>query len=78
MCCRPLDEVDDELDDEQAARASAATATPAVATCCLRRKCISGTPYGFIGFLAVTSSLVILHTVVPEYSLPAPRVPAGK
>src|ERR1700735_4129748 len=40
------DEVDDELDDEQAARASAATANPAVATCCLRRKCISGTPYG--------------------------------
>jgi hypothetical protein len=43
-----LDDVlllDDELDDEHAARASAQTASPAVVTCRLRRRCISGTPY---------------------------------
>jgi len=37
--------VDDELDEEHAARASAQTASPAVVTCRLRRRCISGTPY---------------------------------
>jgi hypothetical protein len=51
-----LDEVallpDDALlddDEEHAARASAiaTTAIPAVVTCCPRRSCISGTPYGF-------------------------------
>jgi len=43
-----LDDVvllDDELDEEHAARASAQTASPAVVTCRLRRRCISGTPY---------------------------------
>ena len=36
-------------DEEHAARdrAVATTATPAAATCCLRRNGISGTPYGF-------------------------------
>ena len=37
--------VDDELDEEHAARATAQTASPAVVTCRLRRRCISGTPY---------------------------------
>jgi hypothetical protein len=42
-----LDGEDVELDEEHAARdrAIATTAIPAVATCCLRRRCISGTPY---------------------------------
>jgi hypothetical protein len=36
-------------DEEHAARDSAVatTATPTVVTCCLRRNCISGTPYRF-------------------------------
>jgi hypothetical protein len=34
--------VDDELDEEHAARATAQTASPAVVTCRLRRRCISG------------------------------------
>jgi hypothetical protein len=49
-----LDGVDGELDEEHAARdrAVATTATPSVVTCCLRRSCISGTPYVvFICFL---------------------------
>src|SRR5580704_17154274 len=37
--------LDDELDEEHAARATAQTASPAVVTCRLRRRCISGTPY---------------------------------
>src|SRR5207302_4730890 len=47
------DGVDEELDEEHAPRdrAVATTATPIVVTCCLRRSCISGTPYGFICFL---------------------------
>jgi hypothetical protein len=34
--------LDDELDEEQAARAITQTASPAVVTCRLRRRCISG------------------------------------
>jgi hypothetical protein len=47
-----LDGVDEELDEEHAARdrAVATTATPTVVTRCLRRSCISGTPYGFYMF----------------------------
>jgi hypothetical protein len=42
--------VDDELEEEHAARATAQTASPAVVTCRLRRTCISGTPFtGFSG-----------------------------
>src|SRR5580658_6549679 len=42
--------LDDELDEEHAARATAQTASPAVVTCRLRRRCISGTPFtGFSG-----------------------------
>src|SRR5579859_3479807 len=41
----------DELDDEHAARPIAMTASPAVVTCCLRRFCISGTPYRVYRFL---------------------------
>src|SRR5580704_11290232 len=37
--------LDDELDEEHAARATAQTASPAVVTCRLRRRCISSTPY---------------------------------
>jgi hypothetical protein len=37
--------LDDELDEEHAARATAKTASPAVVTCRLRRRCISDTPY---------------------------------
>jgi hypothetical protein len=40
-----LDDELDELDEEHAARATAKTASPAVVTCRLRRRCISGTPY---------------------------------
>jgi hypothetical protein len=40
----------DELDEEHAARATAKTASPAVVTCRLPRKCISGTPYRFYRF----------------------------
>jgi hypothetical protein len=54
-----LDVVDEELDEEHAARASAATASPAVVTCSLRRRCISGTPYRVYRFLAATSSPVV-------------------
>jgi len=48
-----LDGVDEELDEEQAARARAVAtaATPTVATCCLRPSGISGTPYWFYMFL---------------------------
>src|SRR5580693_9717887 len=34
--------LDDELDEEHAARATAQTASPAVVTCRLRRRCIFG------------------------------------
>src|SRR5579871_6575392 len=34
--------LDDELEDEHAARATAQTASPAVVTCRLRRRCIFG------------------------------------
>ena len=70
--------VDDELDEEHAARATAQTASPAVVTCRLRRRCISGTPYRVYRVWAATSSPVILQTVVCEYSLAAPLVLAGK
>ncbi len=43
--------LDDELEEEEhAARATAQTASPAVVTCRLRRRCISGTPLRFICF----------------------------
>ena len=70
--------LDDELDEEHAARATAQTASPAVVTCRLRRRCISGTPYRVYRVWAATGSPVILQTVVCEYSLAAPSVPAGK
>jgi hypothetical protein len=49
----PVDALLVDEDEEQAARdrAVATTATPAAATCCLRRYCISGTPYGVSCFL---------------------------
>jgi hypothetical protein len=40
----------DELDEEHAARATAKTASPAVVTCRLPRRCISDTPYRFYRF----------------------------
>ena len=70
--------LDDELDEEHAARATAQTASPAVVTCRLRRRCISGTPYRVYRVWAATSSPVILQTVVCQYSLAASLVPAGK
>jgi hypothetical protein len=70
--------LDDELDEEHAARATAQTANPAVVTRRLRRRCISGTPYRVYRVWAATSSPVILQTVVCEYSLAAAPVPAGK
>src|SRR5271170_54182 len=70
--------LDDELDEEHAARATAQTASPAVVTCRLRRRCISGTPYRVYRVWAATSSPVILQTVVCQYSLAASPVPAGK
>jgi hypothetical protein len=70
--------LDDELDEEHAARATAQTASPAVVTCRLRRRCISGTPYRVYRVWAATSSPVILRTVVCEYSLAATLVLAGK
>src|SRR5260370_5532376 len=70
--------LDDELDEEQAARATAQTASPAVVTCRLRRRCISGTPYRVYRVWAATSSPVILQTVGCEYSLAAALVLAGK
>jgi len=48
--------VDDELDEEHAARATAQTASPAVVTCRLRRRCISGTPYRVYRVWAAESS----------------------
>src|SRR6516165_3483020 len=41
----PVAVVVGELDEEQAARATAKMASPAVVTCRLGRRCISGTPY---------------------------------
>src|SRR5579871_6232757 len=41
--------LDDELEDEHAARATAQTASPAVVTCRLRRRCISR--YSLTGFI---------------------------
>ncbi|HJY69811.1 MAG TPA: hypothetical protein VJ254_24075 [Streptosporangiaceae bacterium] len=70
--------LDDELDEEHAARATAQTASPAVVTCRLRRRCISGTPYRVYRVWAATSSPVILQTVVCQYSLAATLVLAGK
>ncbi len=70
--------LDDELDEEHAVRATAKTASPAVVTCRLRRRCISGTPYRVYRVWAATSSPVILQTVVCEYSLVPSPVPAGK
>ena len=70
--------LDDELDEEHAARATAQTASPAVVTCRLRRRCISGTPYRVYRVWAATSGPVILQTVVCEYSLAAALVLAGK
>jgi|SRR5580704_11958353 hypothetical protein len=75
---------DEELDEEHAARdrAVATTATPTVVTCCLRRRCISGTPYGFLRRLLGRDEQpgrpVNLQTVVCESSLAVLVVPAGK
>jgi hypothetical protein len=69
--------VGDEL-EEHAARATAQTASPAVVTCRLRRRCISGTPYRFYRVSGRTKQPLLLQTVVCEYSLSAPLVPAGK
>jgi hypothetical protein len=85
----PLDELpaggveDVEVDEEHADRPSAVamTATPTVVTCCLRRRCISGTPFTIHLLSAAMSSHgqpVSLQTVVCEYSLPALAVHAGK
>jgi hypothetical protein len=68
--------VDEELDDEHAARdrAVATTATPTVVTCCLRPSGISGTPYRFHMFLGrdeQPQQPVSMPTVVCQYSLPA-------
>src|SRR5579859_4012679 len=63
--------LDDELDEEHAARATAQTASPAVVTCRLRRRCISSTPYRVYRGWAATSGPVILQTVACEYSLAA-------
>jgi hypothetical protein len=74
-------EPDEELDEEQAARASATTAKPAVVSCLLRRRCISGTPYRFYRFFGSNEQPgrpVSLQTVVSEYSLSASSVLAGK
>src|SRR5690348_6917225 len=70
--------LDDELDEEHAASATATIASPAVVTCRLGRRCISGTPYRVYRVWAAASSPVILQTVVCQYSLPASQVPAGK
>jgi hypothetical protein len=67
-----------ELDEEHAARAIAQTASPAVVTCRLRRRCISGTPYRVYRVLGGRKQPLILQTVVCEYSLSASPVPAGK
>src|ERR1039457_7262489 len=47
-----LDGEDEEFEEEHAARdrAITTTAAPAVVTCCLRRSCISGTPFRFYMF----------------------------
>ncbi|MGH3204254.1 MAG: PhoU domain-containing protein [Streptosporangiaceae bacterium] len=72
-------DAEDELDEEHAARPIAMTASPAVVTCRLRRRCIFGYSLtGFIGSWAAKGSPVILQTVVCEYSLAAAPVPAGK
>src|SRR6202040_2908072 len=71
--------LDDELEEEEhAARATAQTASPAVVTCRLRRRCISGTPYRVYRVWAAMCGPVFLQTVVCEYSLAATPVSAGK
>jgi hypothetical protein len=51
-----------ELDEEHAARATAKTASPAVVTCRLRRRCISGTPYkGLSGLWGHTEQPLLLQ-----------------
>ena len=75
--------VDEELDEEHAARdrAVATAAAPTVATRCLRPSGISGTPYRFYMFLGRDEQPrqpVSVQTVVCQYSLPARMVLAGK
>src|SRR5271157_6254512 len=76
--------VDEELDEEHAARdiAVATAAAPTVAIRCLRPSGISGTPYGFhICFLGRDEQPrqpVSVQTVACQYSLPARTVLAGK
>src|SRR6516164_4644411 len=67
-----------ELDEEHAARATATIASPAVVTCRLGRRCISGTPYRVYRVWAAASSPVVLPTEVCQYSLPALQVLASK
>jgi len=74
----PVAVVVGELDEEHAARATAMMASPAVVTCRLGRRCISGTPYRVYRVLGRSEQPVILPTVVCQYSLSAPLVPAGK
>jgi hypothetical protein len=78
-----VDEADEELDEEHAARprAVATAATPTVVTCCLRPSGISGTPFRFDFFPRPHEQPpqpVTMQTVVCEYSLPALVVLAGK
>src|SRR5271165_4422899 len=75
--------VDEELDEEHAARdrAVATAAAPTVATRCLRPSGISGTPYRFYMFPRPHEQPrqpVSVQTVACQYSLPARMVPAGK
>jgi hypothetical protein len=72
----------EELEEEHAARARAAATTPAVASCRLRGRCISGYSfyrfYRFFGRNEQPGMPVSLQTVVSEYSLSASPVLAGK
>jgi hypothetical protein len=75
--------VDEELDEEHAARdrAVATAAAPTVATRCLRPSGISGTPYRFYMVPRPHEQPrqpVSMQTVACQYSLPARMVLAGK
>src|SRR6266704_2851304 len=77
-----LEEPPDEallLDDEHAPRvsASATTETPAAVTCCLYRSCIFSTPFP-AAMSAASDGRSACKTVVCEYSLSGPALPAGK
>jgi hypothetical protein len=79
----PLVVVDDEPDEEHAARprAAATAATPTVVTRCLRPNGISGTPFRFWVFPRPREQPpqpVGEQTEVCQYSLSAPMERAGK